>query len=94
MMFGKHGALCSLLIRLANTYGTLQEDHIWISKTHTNTEFADMIGSTRESVNRILSELRRANAIAIDNSHIVIKDLSYLRDICHCEDCPKDICRM
>lgn len=94
MMFGKHGALCSLLIRLANTYGIEQENHIVVSKVHTNTELADMIGATRESVNRMLSELRKANAIRIENSHIIVEDLQYLRDICHCENCPKDICRM
>ncbi|NEW05878.1 Crp/Fnr family transcriptional regulator [Paenibacillus sp. SYP-B3998] len=94
MMFGKHGALCSLLIRLANTYGIEQVNHICISKVHTNTELADMIGATRESVNRMLSELRKANAIKIENGHIIVEDLQYLRDICHCENCPKDICRM
>ncbi|MDD9267079.1 Crp/Fnr family transcriptional regulator [Paenibacillus sp. GCM10023248] len=94
MMFGKHGALCSLLIRLANSYGLEQDHRILITKTHTHTEFADMIGATRESVNRMLSELRKANAIHIENGHIIVNDLPYLRDICHCENCPKDICRM
>ncbi|MFH5185254.1 Crp/Fnr family transcriptional regulator [Paenibacillus sp. TAB 01] len=94
MMFGKHGALCSLLIRLANTYGVKQEEQVWISKLHTNTELADMIGATRESVNRMLSEFRKANAIRIEQGHILIQDLSYLQDICHCEGCPKDVCRM
>ncbi|GFN33524.1 Crp/Fnr family transcriptional regulator [Paenibacillus xylaniclasticus] len=94
MMFGKHGALCSLLIRLGNTYGMEHNGHIVITKTHTNTELADMIGATRESVNRMLSELRKIDAISIEQSRIVIKDLQYLRDICHCEGCPKDICRM
>lgn len=94
MMFGKHGALCSLLIRLGNTYGIDHNGQIAITKTHTNTELADMIGATRESVNRMLSEFRKVDAIAIEHGRIIIKDLQYLRDICHCEGCPKDICRM
>lgn len=94
MMFGKHGALCSLLIRLTNSYGIEQGNQILITKAHTHTELADMIGATRESVNRMLSELRKANVIHIENSHILVKDLSYLQNICHCESCPKDICRM
>jgi CRP/FNR family cyclic AMP-dependent transcriptional regulator len=63
MMFGKHGALCSLLIRLANTYGIEQENHIVVSKVHTNTELADMIGATRESVNRMPSKLKKATSL-------------------------------
>ncbi|MEW9701272.1 Crp/Fnr family transcriptional regulator [Paenibacillus sp. SI8] len=94
LMFGKHGALCSLLIRLTNSYGIEQDGRILITKSHTHTELADMIGATRESVNRMLSELRKANAISIENGHLVVSDLSYLRHICHCENCPKDICRV
>ncbi|KIL41677.1 regulatory protein [Gordoniibacillus kamchatkensis] len=95
MLFGKPGALCSLLIRLGNTYGIdQQETRISISKKLTNSELADMIGTTRESVNRILGDLKKAGAICYENGHIVISDIHYLRDICHCEDCPKSICRI
>jgi CRP/FNR family transcriptional regulator len=94
MMFGKSGALCSLLIRLNHTYGTPHTTGTFITKKLTNTELADMIGATRESVNRMLADLRVADVIAYDSGHFIIKDLQYLKDICHCENCPKEICRV
>jgi CRP/FNR family cyclic AMP-dependent transcriptional regulator len=94
MLSDKLGTLCSLLIRLGNTYGIDKETHILISKKLTNLELADMIGTTRESVNRILGNLKKAGAITYEDGHIVIHDLHYLREICHCENCPKAICRL
>ena len=94
MMFGKPGALCSMLIRLVNTYGVEREDGIWISKKMTHTELAEMISATRESVNRMLADLKKNGVIACESGHFVIKDIDYLRNTCHCDNCPKDICRL
>jgi CRP/FNR family transcriptional regulator, cyclic AMP receptor protein len=94
MMYGKPGALCSTLIRLANSYGEPADNGIRISKKLTNTELADMIGATRESVNRLLSDLRKVDVVQFDNGYIIIQKLEYLQDICHCEACPKEICRI
>lgn len=94
MLNGKQGALCSTLIRLANSYGKPHGEHILISEKLTNTELADFIGAARESVNRMLGELRKADALTFENGHIVIKSLDYLSDICHCAHCPKEICRI
>jgi CRP/FNR family transcriptional regulator, cyclic AMP receptor protein len=94
MMFGKTGALCSLLIRLSNSYGVVKGQEIFIDMKINNTEMADMIGATRESVNRMLSDLKKDDVIEYRDGHVVIKDLSYLRDVCQCENCPKEICRM
>ncbi|MGG1554327.1 Crp/Fnr family transcriptional regulator [Paenibacillus ferrarius] len=94
MMYGKPGALCSLLIRLSNSYGVPKEDHTLITYKLNNTEMAEMIGTTREGVNRMLHEMKKEDAIDFRDGHIMIKDANYLRDICHCENCPKEICRM
>ncbi|MFC4099318.1 Crp/Fnr family transcriptional regulator [Paenibacillus xanthanilyticus] len=94
MLFGKTGALCSLLIRLCNSYGKTDEGKIEINLKISNTEMADMIGATRESVNRMLSELRKKGVIDYANGYYVVHDLEYLREICHCDNCPKEICRM
>jgi CRP-like cAMP-binding protein len=94
MMFGKPGALCSTLIRLCHSYGEENGTDILITKKLTNSELADMIGATRESVNRMLSDLRKQDVIALDNNHIIVKKLEYLKDICQCENCPKDMCRI
>ncbi|MFB9275156.1 Crp/Fnr family transcriptional regulator [Cohnella cellulosilytica] len=94
VMLGKPGALCSTLIRLSNTYGREDEDGIHITMKLTNAELADHIGCARESVNRILGELRRAGAVSMNDGMITITNLTYLQSICRCELCPKDLCRM
>lgn len=53
MLFGNPGALCSTLIRLSNTSGEESGRHILISKKLTNSELGELIGATRESVNRL-----------------------------------------
>jgi CRP/FNR family transcriptional regulator, cyclic AMP receptor protein len=94
MMYGKPGALCSTLIRLANSYGEPVDNGVRISKKLTNTELADMIGATRESVNRLLSDLKKIDVVHFDNGYIVVQNIEYLQGICHCEMCPKEICRI
>lgn len=94
LMYGKPGALCSVLIRLSNSYGEHHGEHIIIPIRLTNTELSEMIGATRESVNRMLSEFKKKNIIDYEDNFILIKDLTYLRELCHCEDCPGNICRM
>ncbi|WP_246294339.1 Crp/Fnr family transcriptional regulator [Paenibacillus planticolens] len=94
MMYGKSGALCSLLIRLSNSYGVPQGGNIHIHYKINNSEMADMIGATRESVNRMLNDMKKDNTLDFNNGCIVIKNLSYLRNICRCENCPLEICRM
>lgn len=94
LLYGKPGALCSLLIRLSNSYGVHQGNEIKIEKKMNNSELAEMIGATRESVNRMLSEMRKADVITIEHGAIIIKDLQYLRGICKCENCPAEICRV
>ena len=94
LMYGKPGALCSTLIRMSNSYGIPGEDGMFISLKLTNSELSDYIGCTRESVNRMLSDLKKSRAIKIVDGYITITNLEYLRDICKCERCPKEICRI
>lgn len=92
ILYGKRGALCSTLIRLTNSYGKEQEDGVMLSISLTDQALADFCGTTRESVNRLLSDLRKKKIISTRNSHIVIHDLAYLRNIINCEDCPIELC--
>ncbi|WP_040951389.1 Crp/Fnr family transcriptional regulator [Gorillibacterium massiliense] len=94
MMFGKPGALCSMLIRLSNTYGAPHGKNILITKKLTNNDMADMIGATRESVNRMLSDLKKDDIIGQENGYLVLKNMDALREICQCENCPTNICRI
>jgi CRP/FNR family transcriptional regulator len=97
LLFGKPGALASTLIRLSNMYGIATGDGIRLDIRLTNMEIADLIGSTREGVNRMLSTLKDEGIIGMLNGQIVIYHLEKLRRICHCPSCPgcpKEICRI
>ncbi|UFJ41763.1 Crp/Fnr family transcriptional regulator [Brevibacillus humidisoli] len=94
MLFGKTGTLCSLLLRLGNTYGVEKESQILLSQRFTNTELANMIGTTRESVNRSLASLKKAGAVSYEDGRIVILDPPYLRRISHWQNGPREICRI
>lgn len=97
LLFGKLGALASTLIRMSNTYGSHCADGIRFDVKLNNTEIANMIGSTRESVNRMLSTLKDEGTISIKNGQIVIHCMDELRRICKCPTypvCSVEICRL
>ncbi|GAA0355290.1 Crp/Fnr family transcriptional regulator [Bacillus horti] len=94
LLYGKDGALASTLIRMANSYGEEQGSKIVMTKKFTNTEIANLIGATRETVNRLLSHLRKEQIVDNAQGHLVILDMKRLQNICHCEGCPKEICRL
>lgn len=94
MLYGKPGALCSTLIRLANTLGAVTPDGILLTEKWTNAELADTIGAARESVNRLLGEWKQQGAIEYRDGFLLITDLAFLQKLCHCEQCPRELCRM
>lgn len=94
MLMGKHGALYSTLVRMTNTYGIKVKDGILIDLVLTNKELANFIGTTRESVNRMLNELRKNEVISIDNGLITVHNITYLKEFLECDGCPEDICRI
>ncbi|WP_186576399.1 Crp/Fnr family transcriptional regulator [Aquibacillus kalidii] len=95
LLNGKKGALYSTLIRLANSYGNTTSDGIEIEMILTNQELGKFCAATRESVNRMLSELRKLDIIYIDeDGKITIKDIQFLRDEIGCENCPIEVCNI
>lgn len=95
LLNGKKGALYSTLIRLSNSYGKQKPDGVLIDMALTNQELAKFCAATRESVNRMLVDLRKADIIDM-NKHgkILIKDIQYLRNEIGCENCPIEICNI
>lgn len=89
---GKKGALYSTLIRLANSYGVKQEDGILLNINLTNQELANFCGTSREVVNRFLSELRKNHVISVQKGMITIHNLHYIKREIDCENCPIEIC--
>ncbi|MEK4148860.1 Crp/Fnr family transcriptional regulator [Robertmurraya sp. FSL W8-0741] len=91
---GKKGALYSTLIRMTNSYGVHLSDGILIDLPLTNQELANFCGTSRESTNRILNELKRENIISVTKGKIIIHDLQFLKDEIGCEDCPIIYCNI
>lgn len=95
VLHGKKGALYSTLIRLANTYGEFHTpNEVQIKLPLTNTHLANLCATSREMVNRMLSDLRKDNMISIEKSYITILDLSFLKREIECDNCPLSICRI
>ncbi len=94
MFYGKKGALCSTLIRLSNSFGREDKNGILITEKITNHELADYIGAARENVNRMLADLKKSDVIDTEDGYIRIKKIDVLKEICQCENCPIEICRM
>lgn len=91
---GKKGALYSTLIRMANTYGEEKSNGIMINELFTNQEIANFCGTSRESINRMLNDLKRDSIISTNKGKIILHDIKYLRNEINCENCPVDFCRM
>jgi CRP-like cAMP-binding protein len=89
---GKRGALFSTLIRMTNSYGIQKGTEILIDLPLTNQELANFCGTSRESTNRILSELKKDKIISVKKGKISILDLQYLKNEIDCENCSAVYC--
>nr|WP_139378418.1 Crp/Fnr family transcriptional regulator [Mesobacillus jeotgali] len=94
VLHGKKGALYSTLIRMVNSYGVKTEDGLKIDVPLTNQELANFCGTSREVVNRLLSELRKKKIISIDKGFITVHALHRLKREIDCENCPVEICNI
>jgi len=71
------------LLKLAENYGTLRNGFVYIDVPMTNQEFADTIGSTRETVNRLINQLRKEDILETSRSGYVILDYDALKNWSH-----------
>lgn len=94
LMHGKKGALYSTLIRLVNTYGKACEEGWIISLPLTNTDLANLCATSREVVNRLLNDLKKAHVITFEKGCITVLDVAYLKRSIACDQCTVDVCRI
>ena len=94
LLYGKKGALYSTLIRLANSYGQEVDGGVLISVPLTNQELANYSATARESLNRMLSELKKSGIIEYRDHLIFIKDINYLKEEIQCENCGREVCNI
>lgn len=76
------GRLAKKLLELAGTHGVERPDGVFLDISLTQEELANMIGVTRESVNRNLSLFRRLGLVKSEGRRFVLRDLAGLRRQC------------
>lgn len=82
-MNGKKGAVCSFLIKASNIFGVYNKDvdGTLIDFPITNEDIAGFCGiSTRNSVNRIIRDLKDEKLIRVQNKRILILNSEALAD--------------
>jgi len=67
------------LLDLARQYGVPSDRGTCIDISLTNQELANLIGTTRETANRILNDFRRSGVLSIERQRITITDEKKLR---------------
>jgi CRP/FNR family transcriptional regulator, cyclic AMP receptor protein len=73
--------IISFLVRMADDHGVRGKDEVRIDIPMTHQEFANMVGTTRETVNRVMNNLKKENIIEMNRQGIVIFDYAKLREI-------------
>lgn len=80
-MNSKKGVVCGFLLNLAQKFGRTISDGVMIDLVIPYEDIAGFCGiSTRNSVNRIITELRRDGLLELRNRHFVIPSLEGLRE--------------
>ncbi len=70
----------SFLLKLAEQYGEHQNGRIQIDVPLTHQEFANAVGTTRETINRLLNHWRKEGIIEIDRNRLLILDIDALKN--------------
>ncbi len=77
---GMYGRLASTLQRLAEDYGINTCEGVCVNLNLSQQELADLIGSSRETVARILADFKKAGAIKVKRPKIIIVNKQVLWD--------------
>lgn len=67
------------LIRLSKNHGVYRNGHLEFDLELSRQELANMIGTARETVSRVLSRFKKEGSIGIQGKKIVIKDIDKLK---------------
>lgn len=74
------GRLSAFLLKLADQLGERTGDQIRIELPITNQEIANTIGTTRETVNRLLNQMKREKIVESNRSEIIIRNIDALKE--------------
>jgi CRP/FNR family transcriptional regulator, cyclic AMP receptor protein len=79
-MMSVYGRVADVLVQLSKEHGIRAKDMILIYNRPTHQTIANMAGTSRETVSRILSQLQKKRYIAIDGKKMVILNEKKLYD--------------
>lgn len=79
---------------MARSYGQETPEGIFINVPFTNQELANYSATTRESLNRMLSELKREGVLESRGKNILILDIEALECAIECENCGAACCNI
>lgn len=79
-LYGKFGALAATLIRLADEHGVHTVDGIMINLKLTHEDLGSFFGATRESVTRLMNQLKLQKIVTKKQGHLLIHDLELLKE--------------
>jgi len=81
ILYNTYDQIIMLLLRLAKKNGEeIDEERCKINLSLTNRELANMIGSSRETVSRTLTQLKRKNLLSTDADGHLILEVEQLED--------------
>lgn len=91
---GRRGLSTRRSSALRTATGWRRTRGVLISVPLTNQELANYSASARESLNRMLADLKKQGVIAMRGHLIPIKDIDFLKNEIHCENCGREICNI
>jgi len=71
----------SFLLQLAESYGTYKNNKVYINVPMTDQEFANVIGTTRETVNRLMNQLRKEKLLETNRNGFILLDYDALKKV-------------
>jgi len=71
------------LLKLVENYGTVKNGIVHVDAPMTNQEFANTIGTTRETVNRLINQLRKEDILEPHRNGYTILDYEALKNWSH-----------
>ncbi|MCX7165384.1 MAG: Crp/Fnr family transcriptional regulator [Rhodocyclales bacterium] len=73
--------IIKLILRLATRYGVRVDQDIHLNVQLTHQEIADMVGTTRQTVTSVLSQLQRQGLMRLENRRIRIESMELLDEM-------------
>lgn len=78
-LYDTFGRTAQALVKLAEDYGKKTREGIELDLNLSRQELANIVGTTRETVIRVLAAFKKEKSIELDKSSIVIKDIEKVK---------------